>query len=206
MSPEWIWLAAAVVYAAFRAWYDNWRGPIRPDEIEAYLARVEGTSTGEVNDVAVLRRFLEKDDGREFVMLNLVRLAPEPVSHPTTGEPTSAGSLIRAYMGGFLPTLLRHGGVPLLQARKIGPYVDAWGVEPDPGWTIVGCMRYRSRRDMIELVTESRFLATHGFKIAALPNTLSFPTRYELSGFLGPRIWIALVLALMAALTHLVIG
>ena len=205
MSPEWIWLAAALVYAAFRAWYDNWRGPIRPDEIDAYLARVEGTPMAEVNDVASLRRFLEKDDGREFVMLNLVRLAPEPVPHPETEEPTPAASLLRAYLGGFLPTLLRHGGVPLLQARKIGPYVDAWGVEPDPGWTIVGCMRYRSRRDMIELATDPRFIATHGFKIAALPNTFSFPSRYALSGSLGPRVWVALVLALLAALGHLLV-
>ena len=206
MSPVWIWLTAAVVYGAFRGWYDNWRGPIRPDEIEAFLARVEGTSTAEVNDVATLRQFLEKDDGREFVMFNLVRLAPEPVPDPTTGEPTSAESLIRTYIGGFLPTLLRHGGVPLLELRKIGPYVDAWGVEPDPGWTIAGCMRYRSRRDMIELATDPRFLATHGFKIAALPNTFSFPTRNALRGFLGPRIWVALVLALTAALMHLAVG
>ena len=84
--------------------------------------------------------------------------------------------------------------------------MSTWGVELAPGWTIVGCMRYRSRRDMIEHATDPRFLATHGIKIAALPNTFSFPTRYGLSGFLGPRIWVALVLTLTAALMHLVIG
>jgi len=37
MGGVWVWLGAAVVYLAFRAWYDNWRGPLRAEEIAAYL-------------------------------------------------------------------------------------------------------------------------------------------------------------------------
>ena len=54
-------------------------------------------------------------------MLNLVKLQPEPVPHPETGVPTPARDLLRGYLADFLPTLLRRGGVPLLQAPKIGP-------------------------------------------------------------------------------------
>ncbi len=203
MSPFAIWGAAALLYAGFRAWYDNWRGPLRKDEVEMYMLRLEGTSTAEVNDVDEMRRFLEEDDGREFVMLNLVRLHPKPIPHPETGAPTRARDLLRGYLSGFMPTLLRHGGVPLMQARKIGPYVDAWGSEPDPGWTIVGYMRYRSRRDMISLATDPRFMKSHPLKIAAIPNTFSFPTRPGGGLYLGPRIWLALLLALVAALVQL---
>ena len=203
MSGLWIWLAAGVAYLAFRAWYDNWRGPLRRDEIATYLERIEASALTELNDLETLRRFMEDDDGREFVMLNLVRLNPEPAPHPETGEPTPAPQLLRAYLGTFLPQLLRRAGHPLLQARKVGGYVDAWNVEPDPGWSFIGYMRYRSRRDMLELVTAPSFLAAHPFKAAALPKTFSFPTQPAISLYAGPRIWVGLVLALVAALAHL---
>ena len=113
---------------------------------------------------------------------------------------------MREYIRGFLPVLIRHGGHPALQAAKIGGYVDAWNVPPDPGWTIVGMMRYRSRRDMAELSTDPRFTAAHPFKIAAIPVTASFPTAPGFALLLGPRVWVALVLALVAALLQLALG
>ena len=202
MNALWIWLGAALLYAAFRLWYDNWRGKIRADEIERFLTAAPGMPGAEGNDVDTLRRFLEADDGREFYMLNLVRLAPGDVPHPTTGAPTRAVTLMRQYIRGFLPVLIRHGGHPALQAKKIGGYCDAWNVPPDPGWSFVGMMRYRSRRDMVELAMDPRFLAAHAFKFSAIPVTASFPTAPGFALLLGPRIWVGLVLALAAALLH----
>lgn len=200
MDALWIWLGAAALYAAFRGWYDNWRGRLRSDEIERFLAAFPSMPGAEGNDLDTLRRFLESDDGREFYMLNLVRLADGDVLHPKTGTPTRAATLMREYIRGFLPVLLRHAGHPALQARKIGGYVDAWNVPPDPGWTLVGVMRYRSRRDMIELASDPRFLAAHPFKFAAIPVTASFPTAPGFALLFGPRVWAALLLALGAAL------
>ncbi|RIL06342.1 MAG: hypothetical protein DCC71_07050 [Proteobacteria bacterium] len=200
LSFFWVWTGAALLYAAFRVWYDNWRGALRPDEIERFLAALPGTPGAGGNDADTLRRFLEADDGREFWMLNLVRLASGDVPHPRTGAPTRAAALMREYVRGFLPVLIRHGGHPVLQARKIGGYVDAWNVPPDPGWSLVGVMRYRSRRDMVELASDPRFTAAHPFKFAAIPVTASFPTAPGLALLLGPRVWVALVLALGAAL------
>jgi len=205
VSGLWIWLGAALVYSAFRAWYDNWRGPIRADEIDRFLKVVEGTPSAALNDPGTLRRFLEADDGREFFMLNLVRLSPTEVPHPKTGEPTRAATLMREYIRGFLPGLIRHGDHPALQATKVGGYLDAWNAAPDPGWTVIGVMRYRSRRDMTELVMDPRFTAAHPFKVAAMPVTLSFPMAPGLALLVGPRVWVALVLALAAALAHLVL-
>jgi hypothetical protein len=203
MHGLWIWLGAALLYAGFRVWYDGWRGPLSRDEIERFLAKLAATPSGDLNDLATLRSFLERDDGREFVMLNLVRISPEPVPHPVTGEPTSAARLLREYIRQFLPLLIRRAGHPALQAAKIGPYVDAWNVEPDPGWTMMGYMRYRSRRDMLELVTHPRFTAAHPLKAAALPVTFSFPTSPGPGLLVGPRVWVGLVLGLIAALAHL---
>jgi hypothetical protein len=205
ISGIWIWLVASAAYLAFRAWYDNWRGPLRPEEVDTYLKRIEASGSMDGNELETLRGFMADDDGSEFVMLNLVRLNPEPAPNPETGEPTPARELLRTYLDTFLPQLLRRAGHPLLQARKVGGYLDAWNVEPDPGWSFMGYMRYRSRCDMMELVAAPGFAAAHPFKAAALPNTFSFPTQSAISLYAGPRIWVGLVLALVAALAHLAV-
>ncbi len=203
MNGIWIWLAAAVVYVAFLAWYDNWRGPLRPEEISDFVARLKASGPADAAAVASLRRFMEEDDGREFMMLNVIRLNPDPLPHPETGEPTPASELLQRYFGSFLPPLTRRAGHPLLQARKVGDYVDSWNVEPDPGWSFMGYVRYRSRRDLMEMLTMPSFAGAHEFKTAAMLSTFNFPTRPVVSLYAGPRIWVALGLALVAALAHL---
>lgn len=203
MSPLVIWGSAALLYAAFRFWYDGIRRPLSKEEVDAYVEAMRGRAASEVNDPESMRTFLENDDGKEFVMLNLVRLHPSEVAHPETGEMMKPRALLAGYLKGFMPALVARGGVPLFSARKVGPYVDAWGVEPDPDWTMVGYMRYRSRRDLMELVGDPRFTDAHGMKLAAMPTTFSFPTQPNGGAFVGPRVWVGLVLALGAALLQL---
>jgi hypothetical protein len=42
--------------------------------------------------------------------------------------------------------------------------------------------------------------------LLGIPVTFSFPTQRELSVYLGPRVWVALVLALAAALLQLALA
>jgi len=45
MSGWIIWGTALLAYGAFRFWYDNWSGPLKPAEIDAFLAQLaEGLS------------------------------------------------------------------------------------------------------------------------------------------------------------------
>lgn len=203
MDGIWIWLAAVSLYGVFLLWYVNWRGALRPEEIAAFAEAIEARGLGDASDRESLLRFMEQDDGREFMMLNLVRMNPDPLPHPETGEPTPASRLLRRYLGTFLPRLARRAGHPLLQARKVGGYVDSWNVAPDPGWSFIGYMRYRSRRDLMEMILTPGFEGAHAFKRAAMPTTFSFPTQPTISLYAGPRIWMALGLALCAALLHL---
>lgn len=202
MEPA-VWIAALCAYGLFRAWYDNWRGPLRPAEIEAFMARASASPSAAHNDMDVLRRFLEDDDGREFVMLNLVKVELGEVPHPQTGEPTLGPELMSRYARLFMPALMARGGHPAIVARKIGGYVDAWRVAADPGWSIVGFMRYRSRRDLMALVVDPRFSDAHPFKIAGTAETFSFPTRSTLRLFVGPRVWVGLWIALAAAFAQI---
>lgn len=197
-----IWGGALALYVLFRLWYDNWRGPLTKAEIDAFFEAVQGKFGGN-NDPAVLRAFLEADDGREFVMLNLVKIAPGMVADPDTGAQVPGETMMRRYSDPFVRRLLGRGGHPCMVGRKVGPYVDAWNVEADPGWSIFGLMRYRSRRDMIRMAADPLFAEVHPYKLLGIPVTFSFPTQRQVSVYAGPRVTVALVLALAAALLHL---
>jgi hypothetical protein len=203
-----IWIGAAMLYAAFRLWYDNWRGPLSPAEVDRIMAAMAtraatdhpSANNAELRDI--FRGFLEADDGSEFVMLNLVKIAGQ-APDPVTGAMTDGRSLMQRYSKPFVRALFARGGHPAFVARPAGGYVDAWNAAPDPGWSIVGLMRYRSRRDVAALVLDPRFTHIHPYKIAATPVTFSFPTTPMLRLFVGPRVWVGLTIALAAALMHI---
>lgn len=200
-----IWAVGAATYLLFRLWYDNIRGPLKASEIERFLAASESRHDVTGNSAAILRAFLEADDGREFVMLNLVKAEMGEVADPDGGKPAKGLDLLKRYSRAFTPVLLRNGGHPGIVGRKVGGYIDAWNTEPDPDWTLFGLMRYRSRRDLMKLATDPAFLSGHPLKLAGTAATFSFPTQRVMSFYIGPRISVALIIALIAALTHLAI-
>lgn len=203
MSGWIIWGAALLAYILFRLWYDNWSGPLKPAEIEGFLAQIAGRFEGTGNSLDVMRAFLEADDGREFVMLNLVKAQMEQVEDPKTGQMVQGFDLLKRYSKRFIPVLLRNGGHPGIIGRKVGGYVDAWNTAADPGWTIFGLMRYRSRRDLMKLAADPGFMEGHSDKLLGTLATFSFPAQRMLSFYIGPRVSVALVLGLIAALTQI---
>ncbi|MFT4569449.1 MAG: hypothetical protein ACI8TX_000667 [Hyphomicrobiaceae bacterium] len=206
MNAPLIWLSALALYGLFSLWYNNWHGPLRPDEIDYYMDQLVSSAneTPDSERLSVIRKFLETDDATEFFMVNLIRLRPGKLDVAGLDAPTSAGKVLEKYTGYFLPALLRRAGHPAFYGRAAGGYVESWGVEANPGWSLAGVVRYRSRRDMIVLATNPAFEPAHVFKVAALEKTFAFPATPGLV-IVGPRIWVALVLSLVAALLHLLL-
>ncbi len=206
MSTLWIWVGALLLYGTFWFWYVGLPRPLAPAEIDAHMAIVAASGIDVTPEqLALLRTFLETDDGREFFMLNLVRINPGPVLAPGATEVSDARSVLDGYTRHFMPALFHRAGHPAFFGRAAGGYLEQWNAAPDPGWTFGAAIRYRSRRDMIELVVDPRFANAHEFKAAAIATTFAFPTS---PGFVmvGPKIWIGLVLALLAALGQLAVG
>jgi hypothetical protein len=203
LGAWWIWVVALALYIVFRLWYDNWRGPLSPQEVNDFMNQVSGLKMSEYSDPKDLRAFLEADDGKEFVMVNLVRVHTGELAHPHTGKPTKGIDLLREYGNSFVKVLVRHGGHPVLVMRKVGGYIDSWNTPPDPGWHVAGSMRYRSRRDMMQLALDPSVRDVHILKTAATATTFSFPSQVVLGLAIRPRVWVALVLTLSAALGHL---
>ena len=115
-----IWMLVPVLYGLFALWYFNWRGSISPQEVDAFMAAFSEIEGSKHTDPAIFRRFLEEDDGGEFIMLNQVHLHAGEVMHPLTGAPVKASDLIGEYFGPFALSLLKRGGHPVFQARTVG--------------------------------------------------------------------------------------
>ncbi len=196
----WVWGIALFIYLVFVAWYYNWQGPVKAYEIDQYVKAFTENSGSKNTDADILRRFLKEDDGKEFIMQNFVSLHKGNVSHPGTGQETSPAKLIGGYMGPFVKALFKRGGHPVLRASKVGGYIDSWEYDSDPEWGVVAMMRYKSRRDLVELMLDPQFADMHVFKMLAIEKTVSFPIQMQFSFFMNPKFSVPLILLLLASL------
>ena len=82
--------------------------------------------------------------------------------------------------------------------------MEMFGVEGVRDWTTGAGMRYRSRRDLLEITTHPAFRGSHEFKIASMRKTLAFPVDpwFHLG---DPRLLLALIL-LIIGLTVSLLG
>ncbi|WP_372760069.1 hypothetical protein [Litorivivens sp.] len=191
ISPVLIWGGALAVYAVFYIWYHGFDGRLRQDEIDEFFARVDVDQLGveEQEKFEGLRRFCEADDGRDFVMVNLIAYNP-PVRESV--------KTLNIYQKAFLGALLRSGGHPLAVARGAGKNVELWGVENGDDWHLAALIRYRSRRSMLNALSGDAFTDTHHHKVNALLKTIAFPASpYFVVGG-GPKFLVPLLLAFIA--------
>ena len=199
-----LWLAVAVLYVAFVLWYYNWSGPIKDHEIDDYMRRIQNSTGSEHSDSDVLREFMGSDDGKEFIMQNFVRVKEGKIAHPITGDKTHAAALLAKYSGPFAKALFLRGGHPVFVARKVGGLIDSWGSHADENWHVTAMMRYRSRRDAIELVANPKFADIHVFKTSAMEKTINFPVQMNMSLFMKPGAYVPAGLVFVGMFIQLV--
>lgn len=184
-----IWASTFLIYSLFLIWYSGLGLKFQPEEIEQVIAKMQAAGFG--RDPERLRHFMLNDDGKDFVMVNLLAF-----NHP---EKESMEKL-QQYSGPFIKELLTRAGHPVFFSRGAGPAAEYWGLEKGAeNWNVVAAVRYRSRRDLIEMVMWPEFRDLHPFKEAALEKTLAFPASpWFVLG--GARLTVGLILALIAAL------
>jgi len=199
-----IWLTASALYLAFLYWYINWSGPIAAEEIGSYIEKFSKGSGAAHTDADVVRRFMEEDDGKEFVMQNFVTLHSGKMSHPVTGEQVNPQDVLAGYFKPFAKELFKRGGHPVFMTRKVGGYIDSWNCDKDPQWAATAMMRYKCRRDLIELASDQRFSDIHIFKTSAIDKTVSFPVQITMSFFLRPRFYVPVGLVWLASMAHFI--
>ncbi|MEM1197009.1 MAG: hypothetical protein AAGH57_12955 [Pseudomonadota bacterium] len=199
----WVWLVPLLIYAGFWLWYTPLSGPMTPQEVDQAIA--DFSSGGEeTEELARLRRFFEEDDGRPFIMVNVIDNADLPIELPATGPGASAEDLLNHYMEYMWPALLSRACHPLFAARSVGHSLDIVGIENAAVWDTAATMRYRSRRDLWKIAGDPRFAGRHEYKVAALDKTIAFPVQPQLM-LSDPRlILLLLILAVLGVVDALV--
>lgn len=197
-----IWICVPIAYALFSLWYFNWQGPLTQAEIDEFMTQFAENAGSKQTDPAVMRSFLEQDDGRAFIMLNQVELYDGDIAHPVSGEQQPAADVLTNYFQPFAFKLLLRGGHPVFQARTVGGFVDSWRADDNVSFAATAMMRYRSRRDMLAMVMDPAFADGHIYKLAAIERTISYPTQMMMNASMAPQIWLLLLLVLFASLTQ----
>jgi hypothetical protein len=187
-----VWTLVVVLYAAFFGWYTSCAGPLTPEEIDRYVAAMEQRGAP-AERIALMRAFLEADTGDDFVMVNVIEFREPPERVEGVGPNETASDVMARYMEYMWPALLKRACHPVLMGQAAAPALDLWGIEGAERWDQAGLMRYRSRRDMLEIAGNPAFQGPHEFKIAAMTKTIAFPADpwFQLG---DPRLVLGLVL------------
>lgn len=170
-----IWLSMAVLYGTFWYWFHGSGTPLTKDEIAVYMERLEQRGR-DAERLAVARAFMESDDGGEFYMINLIdlRATPQQVGDVQPGE-SSARALARYGSEHMADALFRRAGYFVVVGTAVAGNIEAWGLDHEPDWGRAGVVRYRSRRDLMEIATDPRFIDAVQYKYAAIERTFAFP-------------------------------
>ena len=193
-----IWFILIVFYLAFLVWYlgidVRTLKPkrIQPDEADALMQRLRdqaeeaaakaqpsNTPTGDEQTsneqttgpneqlLNVIESLIRDDDGKGFLMVNLLAL---------NTPKRDAIRTLDLYGKPFMRELLKRAGHPVLFSKVLARAVEYWGLPNGcERWDAVAIVRYRSRRDLVEMALWHEFLSLHQHKTTALKKTIAIP-------------------------------
>ncbi len=202
-------LGLLALYGLFWWWYGGRQKPLTATETEQLMAQLRATVIGHDPEqehlLQSVAQAVAKDDGREFVMVNLVRhrakaLYPPALQEQMGDDPRLAD---RRYGKALMPHLLKGAGHPVLIARRAGSFIEPEGADP---WHYVALVRYRSRRDFLKFairMEQAGNVTVH--KWAAIEKTHVFPVQPMVS-LITVRLLVAGGLALVGWVGVMVLG
>lgn len=181
------WLGLLVLgYIGFSAWYGGNGAPITAAEGAKFIAHYEqayGALSEQNYDFGShVADLIAEDDGKEFYAVNLETLK--------TGA--DAARADRAYAEAIIPLLLARGSHPVVLSERSGLMLGTYGNEIDR----VAIVRYRSLRDLLDMVLEERMIEGQVYKFASLEHTEVFVTRPVIT-FVQVRLIFAMLLIIL---------
>jgi hypothetical protein len=193
-----LWLVPLFAYGLFSFWYTNSSGALTSFEVDQYIGKLQaiGRSEPQLNE---LRLFLESDTGNQFIMTNNIDMNEHP-GHVEGAQANESGDdLMNRYMEHMYPALFVRASHPVFVGGVVHSAMDIVGIQNAEIWNRVVLMRYRSRRDLMDIVTNPEFMGKHDFKVAALTKTIAYPVENEFY-ISDPRLLLALIVFSFTAL------
>ena len=171
-----IFIPLALLYIIFWIWYGGNGQRMSAQEIEESIQALKSTDLANINEAEIedVRQLLSSDDGKEFVMQNLVRYRAKalyPKGSPYSDDPREAD---KRYGKSIIGDLLRYGNLVIFIARKSGDFVKPEGAD---AWHYVAMVRYRSRRDFVRFLIRANQAEKFMHKWAAIEKTHVFPVK-----------------------------
>ena len=120
-------------------------------------------------------KFMEEDDGKDFFMVNFLDYNESPETMPATGKGASSSNLMNYYMEYMYPEMFKRASHPVFFSDVFFPAMDIVSAEGMEDWDNVAFVRYRSRKDMLEIGLNPIFDERHLYKIEALDKTIAIP-------------------------------
>jgi hypothetical protein len=169
-------MALSALYLLFLIWYGGSGKPLSEAELvqfERELGRL-GTDVHGHSAAELVRLLAANDDGKAFVMHNLVRYRAKALYPPGHSYGDSARAADKRYGRAIIWPLLRRACLPVFIAKCAGRFIQPEGA---PDWHYVAMVRYRSRRDFLRFAVaiESQDIAIH--KWAAIEQTHITPLK-----------------------------
>ena len=170
------WTILGIVYAAFFYWYTSFGGPLSDREI-AHYTEVLADAPAMSGDSERWISFMKTDTGDDFAMWNAVDLFETPRQVKGVEPGDTVEEVVDRYAEPFFAMAMRRAAHPVLVGIAANPALDIWGIEGGENWDTGLLVRYRSRRDIMEVIEELTTSGSeiHSFKIAAVEKTIAFP-------------------------------
>ena len=193
-----LWLFPALLYAVFVFWYTDFGGPLSDEEVDQFIEVMTGNGL-DPERVDYYAQFLRNDTGRQFLMVNNIDMNENPPAVEGAPANADADTLMGLYMEHMIPELLKRACHPVLMGPAVYPVIDISGIEGGEQWTDAALFRYRSRRALMEIISNPAILGPHDFKLAALDKTIAYPMETDL--YLGDaRLLLGLILLAVTAM------
>jgi hypothetical protein len=130
-------------------------------------------------------------------MVNVIDMYETPLQVSGVKPGDTSSEVLEKYMQYMYPALFARASHPVLFGAAANVAMDLMNAPGMERWTQGAAMRYRSRRDMLDITTNPEFAGSHDFKIAAMRKTIAFPL--DPWWHLGdPRLLLALLLGVLA--------
>ena len=187
---RWIWVGLVVLlYLFFWSWHGGEDRPLTEEEgaeliqqmEEAYGRKLEEAPEGSM--ISNLHKMISNDDGKEFYAVNLEQLRLGPAAEDAD----------RRYAEMVLPEILKRGGYPIFLGNRAGLMLGVYGKDVDR----VAVIRYRSLRDLFDMILAPEMQSGSPLKFASLDHTEVFIVRPVVS-FVQVRLLVGLILLIVA--------
>ncbi|MDG2305669.1 MAG: hypothetical protein P8R42_13705 [Candidatus Binatia bacterium] len=187
------WAILAIVYAIFFYWYTSFGGPLSDEEIAHYTEVLASAATTDASRSRWIS-FMKSDTGDDWAMWVAVDLFETPKQVKGVEPGDTAEEVVNRYSEPFFRMAMRRASHPVMMGVAANPALDIWGIQDGESWDSGLLVRYRSRRDIMQIMEAMTTSGSdiHSFKVAALEKTIAFPLDpwYQAG---DPRLLLALV-------------